>query len=104
MRPPPLAVTLGDPAGIGTEIAIGAWHNTVIVCLCVLQTVFALPYDTPVPGYQNNVVNTMRLYSAKPTMNFHLKTCKYSIVFGLIQAALRLGIFWQLLFKRTAKC
>lgn len=24
------------------------------------QLVFAMPYDTPVPGYRNNVVNTLR--------------------------------------------
>uniref|UniRef100_A0A8C7ZDQ5 Alpha-1,4 glucan phosphorylase n=1 Tax=Oryzias sinensis TaxID=183150 RepID=A0A8C7ZDQ5_9TELE len=27
------------------------------------QVVLALPYDTPVPGYRNNYVNTMRLWS-----------------------------------------
>uniref|UniRef100_H2M8T4 Alpha-1,4 glucan phosphorylase n=1 Tax=Oryzias latipes TaxID=8090 RepID=H2M8T4_ORYLA len=26
------------------------------------QVVLALPYDTPVPGYRNNIVNTMRLF------------------------------------------
>jgi len=37
------------------------------------QTVLALPYDSPVPGYNNNVVNTMRLWSAKSPndFNFH---------------------------------
>lgn len=37
------------------------------------MTVLAMPYDSPVPGYQNNVVNTMRLWSAKSPMNFDLK-------------------------------
>jgi starch phosphorylase len=27
--------------------------------------VLAVPYDTPVPGYRNNTVNTMRLWSAR---------------------------------------
>ncbi|TRY66671.1 hypothetical protein DNTS_008002 [Danionella cerebrum] len=37
------------------------------------QVVLALPYDTPVPGYRNNIVNTMRLWSAKAPCEFHLK-------------------------------
>lgn len=39
------------------------------------QVVLALPYDTPVPGYRNNVVNTMRLWSAKAPCEFNLKDC-----------------------------
>uniref|UniRef100_A0A8C4QHS9 Alpha-1,4 glucan phosphorylase n=1 Tax=Eptatretus burgeri TaxID=7764 RepID=A0A8C4QHS9_EPTBU len=41
------------------------WVNT--------QLVFALPYDTPVPGYGNNAVNTMRLWSAKAPNDFNLQ-------------------------------
>uniref|UniRef100_A0A914W1H5 Alpha-1,4 glucan phosphorylase n=1 Tax=Plectus sambesii TaxID=2011161 RepID=A0A914W1H5_9BILA len=41
------------------------WVNT--------QVVFAMPYDTPVPGFRNNVVNTLRLWSAKAENHFHLK-------------------------------
>ena len=37
------------------------------------MTVLAMPYDSPVPGYRNNVVNTMRLWNAKSPMNFDLK-------------------------------
>jgi len=40
------------------------WVNT--------QIVFALPYDTPTPGYCNNTVNTLRLYSAKSANSFNL--------------------------------
>lgn len=43
-----------------------------------LQVVLALPYDTPVPGYRNNVVNTMRLWSAKAPNDFNLKDCEFS--------------------------
>ena len=44
---------------------------------CVhIQIVFAMPYDNPIPGYKNNVVNTMRLWSAKSTNNFDLKFCE----------------------------
>ena len=42
---------------------------------CDWQVVLALPYDTPVPGYRNNVVNTMRLWSAKAPCEFNLKDC-----------------------------
>lgn len=41
------------------------WVNT--------QIVLALPYDSPVPGYQNNTVNTLRLWSAKSPIEFNLK-------------------------------
>lgn len=37
------------------------------------QLVFAMPYDTPIPGFRNNVVNTLRLWSAKAENHFHLK-------------------------------
>lgn len=35
-----------------------------------------MPYDTPVPGYMNNTVNTMRLWSARAPNDFNLKDCK----------------------------
>jgi starch phosphorylase len=34
--------------------------------------VLAMAYDTPVPGYQNNTVNTLRLWAAKATEEFDL--------------------------------
>ncbi|XP_078086337.1 glycogen phosphorylase, brain form [Mustelus asterias] len=37
------------------------------------QVVLAMPYDTPVPGFRNNTVNTMRLWSAKAPNDFNLK-------------------------------
>jgi len=36
------------------------------------QDVLALPYDMPVPGYDNNTVNTLRLFSARSTREFDL--------------------------------
>ena len=41
------------------------------------QVVLALPYDTPVPGYRNNTVNTMRLWSARAPNEFNLKDCEH---------------------------
>lgn len=34
--------------------------------------IMAMPYDVPVPGYGNNTVNTLRLFSAKSTNDFEL--------------------------------
>ena len=35
--------------------------------------ILALPYDMPVPGYRNNTVNTLRLFSTKSTKEFDLE-------------------------------
>lgn len=35
------------------------------------QTVIGVPYDTPILGYQNNTVNTLRLWSAKASKEFN---------------------------------
>ena len=37
------------------------------------EEVIAMPYDIPVPGYQNDVVNTLRLWSARGSEEFDLK-------------------------------
>ncbi|MCC7265440.1 MAG: glycogen/starch/alpha-glucan family phosphorylase, partial [Candidatus Latescibacteria bacterium] len=37
------------------------------------QQVMAMAYDTPVPGYRNNTVNTLRLWAAKSTRDFDLE-------------------------------
>ena len=34
------------------------------------QDVLAIPYDFPIPGYKNDVVNTLRLWSARSSENF----------------------------------
>lgn len=62
-----------SPAGNVIETPEGQkkWVNT--------QVVFALPYDNPIPGYKNNVVNTLRLWSAKSPVDFNLKFCKFII-------------------------
>ena len=41
------------------------WINT--------EDIMAMAYDTPVPGYTNNTVNTLRLWSAKSTREFNLE-------------------------------
>jgi len=42
-----------------------AWEGT--------RDVLAIPYDIPVPGYRNGVVNTLRLWSAAATDEFDLE-------------------------------
>lgn len=42
----------------------GQWTDT--------EDVLAIPFDVPIPGYQNNVVNTLRLWSAASTDEFNL--------------------------------
>ena len=42
------------------------------VCWVDSQDVLALPYDVPVPGYHNDTVNTLRLWSSEGTEGFDL--------------------------------
>jgi glycogen phosphorylase len=48
-----------------TENGVKKWIDT--------QVVYAMPYDSPVPGFGNNTVNTMRLWSAKAPTSFNLR-------------------------------
>ncbi|TSL04327.1 Glycogen phosphorylase, muscle form [Bagarius yarrelli] len=75
--------TLGLAAyGYGIRYEFGIFNQKIVNGW---QVVLALPYDTPVPGYRNNVVNTMRLWSAKAPCEFNLKDFN---VGGYIQAVL----------------
>ena len=48
-----------------------------------LQVLLAMPYDYPIPGYHNNFVNTLRLWSAKAQDTFNLEFCtSRSRIFG----------------------
>lgn len=38
------------------------------------QSVYAVPYDMPIVGYGNNVVNTLRMWDAEPVVEFHLQS------------------------------
>lgn len=59
----------------------GAWGDPspIPAALGMSQVVLALPYDTPVPGYMNNTVNTMRLWSARAPNDFNLRDCKWEL-------------------------
>ncbi len=41
------------------------------------EEIMAMAYDTPIPGYRNDTVNTMRLWSAKSTRDFNLDFFNY---------------------------
>ncbi|HEY7676778.1 MAG TPA: glycogen/starch/alpha-glucan phosphorylase [Candidatus Methylomirabilis sp.] len=41
------------------------------------QQVMAMAYDTPIPGYRNNTVNTLRLWAAKASREFNLEHFNY---------------------------
>lgn len=58
-----------------TLLSSGSRHGFVCVGT-MLQVVLAMPYDTPIPGYKNNTVNTMRLWSAKAPNDFNLQECE----------------------------
>merc|ERR1712212_336370 len=51
--------------GVFTPEGGRKWVNT--------EVVLAMPYDNPIPGYGNNVCNTLRLWSAKSPLSFNLK-------------------------------
>ncbi len=36
------------------------------------QAVKAVPYDMPIVGYDNNIVNTLRIWDAEPIVDFEL--------------------------------
>lgn len=48
----------------GTGVKKRVWVDT--------HDVLAVPYDTPIPGYQNGTVNTLRLWKATATEEFNL--------------------------------
>lgn len=54
-----------------TEVQIDEQGKQRIVWLDT-SDVLAVAYDTPVPGYQNNTINTLRLWKAEATEEFNL--------------------------------
>lgn len=47
-------------------------HGKLTVHWDHAEEVLAVPYDVPVPGYKNNTVNTLRLWSAASAKDFNL--------------------------------
>jgi starch phosphorylase len=51
--------------------------------------VMALAYDYPIPGYGNETVNTMRLWSAKSTRDFELGSFNEGNYIGAVESKMR---------------
>lgn len=68
------------------------------------QVIHAVPYDYPIPGFKNNVVNTLRLWSAKSTQGFNLKFCKYFInsldIFNVLFNDILLQLIMAITFRQ----
>ncbi|NLI75226.1 MAG: glycogen/starch/alpha-glucan phosphorylase [Candidatus Riflebacteria bacterium] len=61
------------PVGFGGRVEHDTDAPGRLVCRWVpAEQVVAVPYDTPVPGYRNGTVNTMRLWSARTLNDFSL--------------------------------
>ncbi|MBE9188784.1 glycogen/starch/alpha-glucan phosphorylase [Gloeocapsopsis crepidinum LEGE 06123] len=48
------------------------------------QTVLGIPYDTPVPGYDTNTVNTLRLWKAEASEEFNFQAFDAGDYFGAV--------------------
>jgi len=66
-----LEYTLPIKFGGHTEIQTDEQGNQRM-CWISTDDVLAVPFDTPVPGYRNNTVNTLRLWKAIATEEFNL--------------------------------
>jgi len=51
--------------------------------------VMALAYDVPIPGYGNDTVNTMRLWTAKSTRDFELMSFNQGNYLGAVESKMR---------------
>ncbi|GFP78398.1 glycogen/starch/alpha-glucan phosphorylase [Clostridium fungisolvens] len=53
----------------GGEVRVESVNGRLSFTHINYEPVLAIPYDTPVVGYKNDVVNTLRLWSAEPVSN-----------------------------------
>jgi glycogen phosphorylase len=58
-----------------------SWVNT--------EDVHAVPYDSPVPGYQNGTVNTLRLWSARSSRDFDFREFNSGDYVGAVESKVR---------------
>ena len=64
-------------------------HGRLTTAWVDTEDVLTLPYDTPIPGYQNGTVNTLRLWSAKATDEFDLSYFNRGDYEGAVEAKAR---------------
>ena len=53
------------------------------------EDVLAMPYDTPIPGYKNGTVNTLRLWSAKASHDFDFRDFNAGDYEGAVESKVR---------------
>ncbi|MPQ43314.1 glycogen/starch/alpha-glucan phosphorylase [Clostridium tarantellae] len=53
----------------GGEVKVEETNGRIIFTQVNYEPILAVPYDTPIVGYKNNVINTLRLWSAEPVSN-----------------------------------
>ena len=62
------------------------------------QDVLAMGYDTPIPGFRNNTVNTLRLWSAKATEEFDLSDFIRGDYLAAVEAKVRTETISKVLY------
>ena len=65
IKRPDKAVVVKFGGNVKVEEGDGRLHFTHVN----YEPVLAVPYDTPIVGYENGIVNTLRLWSAEPVSN-----------------------------------
>ncbi|MEM1410709.1 MAG: glycogen/starch/alpha-glucan phosphorylase [Pseudomonadota bacterium] len=83
-------ITYRDPDGKERR----AWVDT--------RDVLAIPYDVPVPGYRNGVVNTLRLWSAEATESFDLEEFNAGSYTEAVEAKTAAENISKVLYPNTA--
>jgi len=72
---------LAYDVGFGGGVDAGTWHPA--------ETVVAIPYDTPVVGWRQRRVNTLRLWSARPVDPLRLEMFNHGDHTGALTARMR---------------
>jgi len=67
------------------------------------EEVQAIPYDIPVPGYQNEIVNTMRLWSAKAGKEFDLTDFNTGDYYGAVEQKNQSELISKVLYPNDEK-
>jgi starch phosphorylase len=62
--------------------------------------ILALPYDMPVPGYRNNTVNTLRLFSTRSTREFDLEYFNHGDYMRACEDQLHTEIITKVLYPK----
>lgn len=62
------------------------------------QTIMAMAYDTPIPGYRNNTVNNLRLWSARASREFDLDSFNEGNYFKAVEEKQRSETISKILY------